>query len=426
MIILKNKKWRYTFALIGILLFLCCACALEKAEVDNPLPSVDQNEAVDQEDQENPTNTSSSNNNDESDDDSTDSSSQQDIPTMNNATTSKIEPEKTQPVSTKPFWQSETTRLTNNLVSIASAAQKDYKVNGAKKGWMSKNGVLYSYYEDKYITTDTLVEDGYLESGLKSSDYKILLINGSDLAAVEGASVPVDSMDFGVFTATKQSNRYLVASPSGKIGTISEESFDNLFSKYNQNNGSIVRLSSASAEYERILNYISLFEGRFDDYYVREIRMDNKHAVVVFSNRTNTSNIKEYILENENNFWEVVFPNAQSEYYPITTINRYIPNFNLKLLPSYTLASWRGNIFSEQGGTVAALFSAKAISSASEISYQCATTACAYAVLTNGKRYVCYSENGIWKAKYVTSDYQARNFLLEKTGIDYGFLILDD
>lgn len=423
MIILKSKKWRYTFILIGILLFLCCACALKKSEVNNHSPSADQNETVEQEDEGDPTKTSSSN--DETSDSSSDSS-QQDVPTMNNAATSKIEPEKTQPIATKPFWQSETTRLTNNLVSIASAGQKDYKENGAKRGWMSKNGILYNYYEDKYITTDTLVADGYLENGLKSSDYKILLINGSDLSGVEGASVPEDSMDFGVFAATKQSNRYLIASPSGKIGTISEESFDNLLAKYNQNNGSIVRLSSASAEYERILNYISLFEGRFDNYYVREIRMDNKHAVVVFSNRTNTANIKEYILQNDNNFWEVVFPNAQSEYYPITTINRYIPNFNLKLLPSYTLASWRGNIFQEQGGTVAALFSAKAISSESEISYQCATAACAYAILTNGDRYVCYSENGIWKAKYVTSDYQARKFLLEKTGIDYGFLILDD
>ncbi len=268
--------------------------------------------------------------------------------------------------------------------------------------------------------------DGYLEEGLNSSDYKILLINGSDLAEIEGTSVPADSTDFGVFAAINQSNKYLITSPNGKIGTISEESFNSLFAKYNQNNGKIVRLSSASAEYERILNYISLFEGRFDAYYVREIRMDNKHAVVVFSNRASTANIKEYILENENNFWEVVYPNAQTDYYPVTTINRYIPSFNVDLLPSYTLASWRESIYREQGGVEAALFSAKAISSASEIAYQCATAACAYAVLTNGNRYACYSEDGIWKAKYTASDYEARNFLLAKTGIDYGFLILDD
>ncbi|MDD4844293.1 MAG: hypothetical protein PHU31_08170 [Anaerotignum sp.] len=421
---MKNKKWRYACVLIGILLFLCSACAFGEGE--NSIPPENQNEQSDQQDQNDPTEIPPSNENTDNSDTQEDPSSVEADPEINKPTTGKVEPEKTQTIDAKPFWQSEATRITNNLISIASAAQKDYKENGAKKGWMSKNGLLYNYYEEKYITTDTLVADGYLEEGLNSSDYKILLINGSDLAEIEGASVPADSTDFGVFAAIKQSNKYLITSPSGKIGTISEESFNNLLVKYNQSNGRIVRLSSASAEYERILNYISLFEGRFDAYYVREIRMDNKHAVVVFSNRANTANIKEYILENENNFWEVVYPNAQTDYYPVTTINRYIPSFNVDLLPSYTLASWRESIYREQGGVEAALFSAKAISSATEIAYQCATGACAYAVLTNGNRYACYSEDGIWKAKYAASDYEARNFLLSKTGIDYGFLILDD
>ncbi|KXL53523.1 hypothetical protein CLNEO_07490 [Anaerotignum neopropionicum] len=420
MIILKNKKWRYAYVLIGILLFLCAACAWGKAGVENPLPPVSQN---DQQDDDPPAEIPSSNEDPENNNkgDQEDPISDETVPVIN-----KIEPEKTQTVDTKPFWQSEAARITNNLISIAAAAQKDYKENGAKRGWMSKDGLLYNYYEGKYITTDTLVADGYLEKGLNPSDYKILLLNGSDLEEMDGATVPAASADFGVFAAIKQSNKYLIASTSGKIGTISEESFNSLLAKNNQNNGKIVRLSSASVEYERILNYISLFEGRFDEYYVREIRMDNKHAVVVFSNKANTANIKEYILENENNFWEVVYPNAQMEYYPITTINRYIPTLNVELLPTYTLASWRGGIYREQGGVEAALFSAKAISSSSEIAYQCATAACAYAVLTNGSRYACYSEGGIWKAKFVASDYEARKFLKEKTGIDYGFLILDD
>ena len=53
------------------------------------------------------------------------------------------------------------------------------------------------------------------------------------------------------------------------------------------------RLSSASAEYGRILNYIGLYEGRFEDLAVREIRKDNKYACVVFSGRSNTANIKQ-------------------------------------------------------------------------------------------------------------------------------------
>lgn len=250
MIIVKNKKWKNAFILIGILLFLCCACALRKVEVETSLPGAEQNNEKD------PLEVPPAKENTE------EPSIEPEKPPAKEKNNVKIEPEKTQPASTKPFWVSETTRLTNNIIAIATAGQADYKANGSQKGWMSKNGELYNYYERKYITTDTLVADGYLESGLTASAYKILLINGSDLAALEGTSVPSSSMEFQVFAAVKQSGKYMIASSDGKVGTISEDSFHNLLVKYNQNNGKVLRLSSASAEYERILNYISLFEGR--------------------------------------------------------------------------------------------------------------------------------------------------------------------
>jgi aspartate-semialdehyde dehydrogenase len=84
-------------------------------------------------------------------------------------------------------------------------------------------------------------------------------------------------------------------------------------------------LSSASAEYGRILNYIGLYEGRFEDLFVREIRKDNKHAVVTFSSASNTANIRQYVLENDNGFWEVVYPNVQLDIYPINAINKLSP-----------------------------------------------------------------------------------------------------
>lgn len=157
-------------------------------------------------------------------------------------------------------------------------------------------------------------------------------------------------MNFGVFAAVKQNGKYLLASPSGKAGQIVQSDYQSLLAKYNQSHGNIGRLSSATAEYGRILNYICLYEGRFADYYVREIRKDNKYAVVVFSTTGNTANIKEYVLKNDNGFWEVVYPNVQMDAYPITAINRLIPDFNVEVLPKYNLAAWRGLVKAEQGG----------------------------------------------------------------------------
>ena len=326
----------------------------------------------------------------------------------------------------KPFWQSETSMHYENLTAVAAAAQQDYRVNGPKRGWMSKNGKLYGYYDGCYITPSMLVKEGYLQSGLDTKGYEILLIDGDDLAQYDGANVPSGSRKFCVFAAVKQNNKYLLASADGKAGQISQANYTALLAKYNQSHGTVGRLSSASAEYGRILNYIGLYEGRFEDLAVREIRKDNKYACVVFSGRSNTANIKQYILKNDNGFWEVVYPNVQMDAYPINAINKLVPDFNVEVLPKYNLAAWKTLVKAEQGGAVAALFSNYLISTKAEIAYQCATSNCAYFRLTDGSRCVAYSNGEYWTATRVNSDIAAKNYFMERTGVDYSFIILDD
>ncbi len=326
----------------------------------------------------------------------------------------------------KPFWQSETAMHYENLTAVAAAAHQDYRINGAKRGWMSKNGKLYGYYDGCYITPAMLVKEGYLASGLDTTGYEILLIDGDDLAQFEGANVPSGSRKLCVFAAVKQNNKYLLASPDGKAGQISPESYTALLAKYNQSHGTVGRLSSASAEYGRILNYIGLYEGRFEDLYVREIRKDNKYASVTFSTAANSANIKQYILKNDNGFWEVVYPNVQMDAYPINAINKLVPDFNVEVLPKYNLAAWRSLVKAEQPGAIAALFSNHYISSKSEIAYQCATANCAYFRLQDGSRCVAYMNGEYWASARVDSDIAAKKYFMERTGVDYTFIILDD
>lgn len=413
MITVQNKKWKYLCLLAGICVFMISSCGPQANEAPETPPASEKTANAHKEIIVPPRDGQAADAN----------------PAEGNGEASQNpekEPEPNKKPETKPFWQSESARQVQSLTAVAAAAQTDYKTNGAKRGWISKNGRLYGYYDKTYITPEMLVKEGYLESDYADNSYDILLINGSDLAGYEGASVPGDSMDFGVFAAVKQSGKYVLASPSGKAGSISEESYASLLSAYNQSHGTIGRLSSASAEYERILNFISLYEGKFDSYFVREITKDNKYAVVTFSTTANTAAVKQYVLKNDNNFWEVVYPNVQMDSYPITYVNRLVPDFNVSLLPNYNLASWKSYILPEQGGAVAALFSGRYISSVSEIAYQCATADCAYFVMTDGSRYAAYRVDDYWQARPVSSDNAAKNLFMEKTGSDYGFIILDD
>ena len=326
----------------------------------------------------------------------------------------------------KPFWQSETSMHYENLTAVAAAAQQDYRINGAKRGWMSKNGKLYGYYDGCYITPGMLVKEGYLQSGLDTKGYEILLIDGSDLARYDGANVPSGGKKFCAFAAVKQNNKYLLACADGKAGQISQADYTSLLVRYNQSHGTVGRLSSSSAEYGRMLNYIGLYEGKFEDLFVREIRKDNKYASVTFSTASNSANVKQYILKNDDGFWEVVYPNVQLDAYPINAINKLVPDFNVEVLPKYNLAAWRSMIRTEQGGAIAALFSNYLITSKSQIVYQCATNNCAYFRLTDGSRCVAYMNGEYWTATRVESDIAAKSYFMERTGVDYSFIILDD
>lgn len=339
------------------------------------------------------------------------------------STSSKREPV----ADTKPFWQSENTMQLNNLKSVASAGQSAYNDLSTKLGWICKNGKLYAYYTGQTVTTDTLVSNGYLESGLSADDYEILLVDGRDLAEYEGAEVPAESMNLCVFAASKQSDgTYLLASAAGRAGQISSVSYNRLLARYNQNHGTMGRLSSASAEYGRILNFVGLYEGSLEDYFVREIRKDNKYAVVTFSSKKNTADVKQHVLRNDNNFWEVVYTNLQNVYYPVTSINRALPDFNPSLLPDYNLAVWKSYIVRRDQSLVNTMISKRLITDESQIYYQCGTDQYFYMVLTNGSRYVAYKIDGVWQITHVNSDYEANNFISARTGQDYGFILLDD
>ncbi|WP_317855958.1 hypothetical protein [Chakrabartyella piscis] len=417
---MKHKKWRNISLVLMILLLLICACTEQTPVVEIPpvqeeipleevkTPVVEQEDLSEEVDVQ---------------------TEVEEIPLEEVEEVPEEEvttPEKTQTEEDKPFWQSESTRQVNNLTSIATAAQSAYKKNGMVRAWVSNNGKLYGYYEKDYITTDDLVKGGFLESGLSSSEYQILYVKGSDLTQFSNMSVSSGQMGLTVFAATLYGNEYLIASDSGKIGSLSKADYTLLMSQYSSSHGDVSRLSSASADYTRILNFISLYDGVFEEYAVREIWMDNKYAVVTFSSMADLANIKQYILRNDANFWEVVYPNVQKEMMLIPSVNQQLPDFNLDLLPSYNIYSWLGKIVTEHDGAIAALFAERVITSADEVVYLCGVTNYVYAILENGNRYAIYIEDGNWTATYATSDYNAKNILEEKSGFDFGFLILDD
>lgn len=423
---MKSKKFRYVCLLASICMFLTSGCGLFSREQE-PAPDDTQQEGTETVPM---PNVETEGEQSEKQEETATPETEETVILPQTAEEQKKSQTTAKPApvtETKPFWQSENTMQVNNLKSVATAAQNNYNALGEKLGWISKGGKLYAYYAGTYITTDTLVANGYLEKGLSSSNYDILLIRGSDLAAYDGANVPESSQGLSIFAAMQQSDgKYLIASSAGKAALISSADYNKLLGSYSQNHGVISRLSSSSAEYGQILGFIGLYEGQLEEYFVREIRKDGKYAVVTFSGKSNSADIKQHVLRNDNNFWEVVYPNVQNQIYPVYSISRVLPDFNPNMLPDYNVATWKPYMTSNQTGAVNAMFASNYIKDTSQIYYQCGTSGFVYFVLQNGARYVAYREYDLWKVTHVASDYEARNFIESKTGEDYGFIILDD
>ena len=76
-----------------------------------------------------------------------------------------------------------------------------------------------------------------------------------------------------------------------------------------------------------------MYEGKYDSYYVRNITVDSKYAMVILSPQSDIGAVKQYILKKSNGIWEVVYDGLEKEPRLAMAINKSIPDFNLSIIP---------------------------------------------------------------------------------------------
>lgn len=320
-----------------------------------------------------------------------------------------------------------TLQAQEKLNSVAAFAQTYYDSFANELELISKNGKLYQNTNGQYLDLQALSRLG-LDRQLLSFSCDVLLIKGSDAASLEGAEIPSASMGFGIFTASKQpnGNKIMLSSSHGYAGAISEQDYRTLLKKYNQNHGNIVLPLPSSQEYQRILNFIRVYDGRYDGYFVRRLQTDEKYAVVVLSPQSNPLDIKEYILVNDNSFWEVAMSDLEKKLTPNVAVNQELPDFNLNLLPEFNVAALRNDLKADNSDVFASMVYNGLIESATQVSYSCGTAKFCYIVLYSGEKYLGIEKNGIWNVQLVNSNKTALDLMKAEGGEKAAFIILDE
>ena len=329
--------------------------------------------------------------------------------------------------SSRPYKDPALSSYWTKLESTAKAGQNYYSEYYTKTRVITKNGYLYNYAASTQITTDYLVNEGRLSSSATSSDISVMLMYGRNIATYGGNSVYITNTDreFTVFAFMKVPgvDKYIFTSANGSYGSMSTSAYNSLMAAYSMNHGTIRRLTPSNSEYDRILSCIRMYESKYEQYFVRSISVDDKYAFVVLSARANSATIREYILRYDNGIWEVVMDDLESEGRLPVTVNKTLPDFNMDMLPSYSIKDY--TMLTDYTAVMEALTKAGYYAKDDTFYYFCGTEDFCYMITDSGKRFLCHNNNGTWDCYRVLDYYDALSRLQSLSSNPPTFILLD-
>ena len=315
----------------------------------------------------------------------------------------------------------------NRLDTIVAAAQEYYTENFTKVRLVTKNGLLYNWSADEAVNVAYLCDYEGLDSRYHGLDVEILLIRGSDLSRESGLTIKESDMGLTVFAAQRHpsEDKYLIVSANSAGGVLPASRYQSIVSAYSQAHGTVQQLSPGGAEYERILSFVKLYEASYGKSFVRSIYADDKYALVTLSSQVSTAEVKQYILRKNGNLWEVVMGGIEQEGRVPVAVNRQLPDFNLTMLPSYSVYDYRNSMKATFVDLLPTLINNGYIESSADLYYIGGTDSYCYVVTLEGQRILCTNQNGGWTPVAVSSAAEARNMILQGNKFGPAFIVLD-
>ena len=296
--------------------------------------------------------------------------------------------------------------------SVVEAGQTFYNDYFSKSKIITKNGYMYNLSKNRQVDTYYLVEEGYLNNKFINSGCSVLLLFGSDVKNLNGVTLSGVDSGLTVFSAIKVPNadKYIISSSYGG-GEISTADYNGILAKYNQNHGGISRLYPDSYEYNRIVSFINMHEGKYEQYFVRNIRLDGKYAIATLSPASDSGIIRQYILKQSNGIWEVVCSGLEKEPRLEVAVNKQLPDFNLSLLPQWSVYDFKDSINTYKNDVLILMSQRGLITGSGDIEYICGASNYYYIVLKNQIKYLARYNSTTWEYIQVASNYDAEDKL---------------
>ena len=322
-----------------------------------------------------------------------------------------------------------TKKYKSDISKIAAGAQNYYNDYFSSNKLISKNGKLYNYSTSQEVSPSYLSRMGYINDSLSSYDCSVLLLKPSHVNAYGELSSSGASENLSIYTAFKNPNSdsYMMFSGSGYIGSLSSSKYTDLVSKYIQTHGPVQRIyRGESAEYDRILNFVRMSEGVYEDYWVRCIYADDMYAIVVLSPKSNPSDVRQYLLKKNASYWEVAMSGLETEARVVTAINKKYPDFNPNLLPNYTINDYRGSLKNSYNGAISSFITNGFIESSDNLNYLCGAGSYCYATTYGSKHLLATLSGDTWNSIEYSSSWEAKQAIEARGSTTPTFIVYDE
>lgn len=295
-------------------------------------------------------------------------------------------------VSEKSSLPSPSEELSEKLDKISIAAERYYSKSKSSKEFFSWAGFL-AYYDENHSPVDvnisTLKSDGYLKSDSEIENAIILYLNPKDIDPLAKKT----SLD--IFAACETTEGFKIAGVGYDEKTIPSEDFKKILLKYNIDNGAISNPETNEATYNALMVGIGMFredmkaeESRVPEYIVRYAANNDLYAIVILSGTDDVTDITQYLLIKNGDGWNVIESGLENQENIKAFLNSKYTNFDLNLLPPYTLYIYRKEVRTTEHyePIINMLKRQNIIGSSDKITYCCGTQHVLYMELSSGKK----------------------------------------
>lgn len=302
----------------------------------------------------------------------------------------------------------ETWEMIDNLIYSVSDYYKNYNETVS---FVSKNGYLYDFPAKAYVFPEDLLDLTDMDPKYAEEGALFFFLRPADLKGYGDLRVS-DSDELEIFVGYETSEGYAISSESEPGGIIPNKDLKAVLEKYQWEHGSQKKYDKDSDELIKIIDAINRYDDSQKAYDIRRIKADDKYISIVLSEKGQSSALKHYIIEFSGDVYNVILSGIEAETTSEVYVNRSLPDFNMSLLPEYSVSTVSRYLKSDFQNIVEVMRQNELIEESDlPLLFSSGTDEFLYFEFTSGKFFIGYFENDTWQLYLVNGYDDAKNFM---------------